>query len=119
MNDRSVSGICKSCQKNVTLELPIGYNLTCESCANYFHSCIQCKHFDSYHNKCTSLSSEPTKDPKSKNFCDEYSFSEKLNTVANKENISSVKKLEGLFKNESNATESAKPKKSINDLFKD
>lgn len=116
-NERTVSGICKSCQKAVTLELPIGYNLTCESCANYFHSCIQCKHYDSHRNKCTSLSSEATKNPQSKNFCDEYSFSEKIDSEKPKQGVDPVKKLEGLFKN--SAEEAPKPKKTINDLFKD
>ena len=119
MSERSVSGICKSCNQAVTLELPIGFNLICDTCANYFHSCIQCKHFDSTRNKCTSLSSEPTKNPQSKNFCDEYAFSEKLNKEPSNQNMNSVQKLEGLFKKEENKSESAKPKKSINDLFKD
>jgi hypothetical protein len=117
INERTVSGICKSCQKSVTLELPIGYNLTCETCANYFHSCIQCKHYDAHHNKCTSLSSEPTKNPQSKNFCDEYSFSDKTNAEKPKQGADVVKKLEGLFKK--SEEETTKPKKTINDLFKD
>lgn len=116
-NERTVSGICKSCQKSVTLELPIGYNLICDSCANYFHSCIQCKHYDAHRNKCTSLSSEPTKNPQSKNFCDEYSFSENIKSEKPKQSNEAVKKLEGLFKDSDKDT--PKPKKTINDLFKD
>lgn len=119
MNERTVSGTCKNCKKIVTLELPIGFNLTCDSCIGYFHSCIHCKHFDSHRNKCTSISAEPTKDPTSKNFCDEYSFSTSTIKDSTNENSNSKQKLESLFKPLGNNQDEPKPKKSINDLFKD
>jgi hypothetical protein len=120
MKDRVVKGICEGCKKTVTLELPIGYSINCETCTNYFHSCIQCKHFDIRKNNCSSLTAEPTKDPRSKNFCDEFSFSEIQKNEKSKLNENNIAKdkLETLFKNSDQTTENQKPKKSINDLFK-
>ena len=120
MRDRVVIGTCLSCKKILTLELPISYNLICESCSTYLHSCIQCKHFDIQQNNCSSLTAEPTKDPSVKNFCDEYSFSlsKSRGDLKPKKENDTLQKLEGLFKKTEKEEKDSKPKKSINDLFK-
>lgn len=121
MKDRFVNSICKGCKIIITVEIPVGYHAICEKCSEHLHSCNHCRHFDTTKNKCTAQVAEKPKDPRLKNFCDEFSISEKPNVNLSDQDQSdkTINKLENLFKKSNNNTEEPKKKKSINDLFKD
>lgn len=121
MKSRNVIIECNSCKKKLTVEIPIGFKAICDYCSEYLHSCVQCRHFDLFKNRCKAQVEEKPKDTTSHNFCDEYSVLENKNDKDSKQDPSSkaLNQLEGLFKKNPDEVSEVKKKKNINDLFKD
>lgn len=118
MADKTIKGVCRTCKKNIEVEQPVGFSAICTFCSEYLHNCLHCKFYDSLKSICNAQVAERPKSPNAKNFCDDYSFMSFANHTSQTDNsLETKKKLANMFKDSSSDDE--KPKKSINDLFKE
>jgi hypothetical protein len=66
---------CQSCGAAVTLSPPIPRESSCESCRHDYHSCRQCRHYDtSRHNACRETQADMVEDKERRNFCEFFDF---------------------------------------------
>lgn len=50
----------------------VGFRSMCGGCGEYLHSCIQCRLFNRTSERCTSMTTEPVRDRKGHNYCEEF-----------------------------------------------
>jgi len=66
---------CQFCGAAVTLAEPIPRESSCESCRRDYHSCRQCRHYDtSRHNQCRETEADMVEDKERRNFCEFFAF---------------------------------------------
>ena len=92
---------CQFCGSAVTLAEPIPRESSCEKCLHDYHSCRQCRHYDtSRRNSCRETEAEMVEDKERRNFCEFFEFNPKPFAGAGKQadRASQARaKLEGLF----------------------
>jgi hypothetical protein len=59
---------CFHCKTVVTLAQGVPFNLVCEKCQTYLHSCGNCRHY--VHGQCNEPEARATPDPGQRNICD-------------------------------------------------
>jgi hypothetical protein len=68
---------CQFCGSAVTLAEPIPRESSCEKCRHDYHSCRQCRHYDtSRHNSCRETQAEMVEDKERRNFCEFFDFNQ-------------------------------------------
>ncbi len=71
--------ICYHCQKEIEFSGRAGRKDTCPFCGADLHCCRNCKFYDeSAHNQCKEPNSEWVSDRERSNFCDYFSFTDKV-----------------------------------------
>lgn len=116
MSEKSAKALCKRCKKEIEIMLPVSFSATCDFCYEYIHSCVFCKFYDPTKYTCAAQVSEQPKNSASKNNCDEFFLQTNKTEDASNRSEQAKKNLHTLFKEPSSDD---KPKKSIQDLFKD
>ena len=91
---------CQFCGTAVTLSPPIPHESSCENCRRDYHSCRQCRHYDtSRHNSCRETQADMVEDKERRNFCEFFDFNPapfRAGAVQGKQ-AEARTKLEGLF----------------------
>ncbi len=92
---------CQFCGSPVTLAEPIPRESSCGSCRHDYHSCRQCRHYDtSRHNSCRETQADMVEDKERRNFCEFFDFNPapfRGTAAATGREAQARAKLEGLF----------------------
>lgn len=112
---------CQFCGTPVTLAEPIPRESSCESCRHDYHSCRQCRHYDtSRHNQCRETEADLVEDKERRNFCEFFAFNPApfRAAAASSREADARKKLAGLFGGSPAGDKTTDARAKLDALFK-